>query len=303
MTPDPARWWDTLLHHDRVLTLPLELPWFGEVSGRGVFNLYVTLVVLAVGGLAVAVLRQPELRSRWTTWVLIAPVVGLPIWLGRGTTALLAAVLAVVAVVELARLLVLPRAETTLLLVLAVGYPLAAWQAPHLLLLAPVLALACALPAILRGDAATGVERSAMTAFASIWICWSLAHLVVLWEDAFAVVFAAAAADVAAYVGGRGLRRFGWAGTPLSPLSPNKTVGGLVGAVAGAVLMLLVLGHLSVGMVVAVAAGGVIGDLLESMAKRRAGVKDAGSWLPGFGGLLDRVDSLLVVLPLAAVLG
>jgi phosphatidate cytidylyltransferase len=303
VTPDPARWWDTLLHHDRVLTLPLELPWFGEVSGRGVFNLYVTLVVLAVGGLAVAVLRQPELRSRWTTWVLIAPVVGLPIWLGRGTTALLAAVLAVVAVVELARLLVLPRAETTLLLVLAVGYPLAAWQAPHLLLLAPVLALACALPAILRGDAATGVERSAMTAFASIWICWSLAHLVVLWEDAFAVVFAAAAADVAAYVGGRGLRRFGWAGTPLSPLSPNKTVGGLVGAVAGAVLMLLVLGHLSVGMVVAVAAGGVIGDLLESMAKRRAGVKDAGSWLPGFGGLLDRVDSLLVVLPLAAVLG
>lgn len=303
MTPDPARWWDTLLHHDRVLTLPLELPWFGEVSGRGVFNLYVTLVVLAVGGLAVAVLRQPELRSRWTTWVLIAPVVGLPIWLGRGTTALLAAVLAVVAVVELARLLVLPRAETTLLLVLAVGYPLAAWQAPHLLLLAPVLALACALPAILRGDAATGVERSAMTAFASIWICWSLAHLVVLWEDAFAVVFAAAAADVAAYVGGRGLRRFGWAGTPLSPLSPNKTVGGLVGAVTGAVLMLLVLGHLSVGMVVAVAAGGVIGDLLESMAKRRAGVKDAGSWLPGFGGLLDRVDSLLVVLPLAAVLG
>lgn len=303
MRADLAGWWDLLLHHDRVLTLPLEVPFFGEVTGRGVFNLYVTLVVLAVGGLAVAVFRQPELRARWTTWVLIAPVVGLPIWLGRGSTALLAAVLAVVAVLELARLVALPRAETALLLGLALGYPLVAWQAPHLLALAPVLALACALPAILRGDAATGVERSALTAFASVWICWSLAHLVVLWEDAFAVVFAAAAADVAAYVGGRSLRRFGWARRALSPLSPNKTVGGLAGAVVGAILMLLVLGHLSLGMVVAVAVGGVLGDLLESMVKRRAGVKDAGTWLPGFGGLLDRVDSLLVVLPLAAVLG
>ena len=87
------------------------------------------------------------------------------------------------------------------------------------------------------------------------------------------------------------------------PLSPSKTLGGLAGAVIGTVLILILLGHITPGLVIAVGLGGVLGDLLESLVKRTAGVKDAGAWLPGFGGLLDRVDSLLLVLPLAAVLG
>jgi phosphatidate cytidylyltransferase len=130
-----------------------------------------------------------------------------------------------------------------------------------------------------------------------------LAHLVMLWADAFLVCFAAAATDVAAWCGGKGLRRFRWARRPLSPLSPNKTIGGLVGAIVGAFLVLTLLGTISVGLLIAVAFGGVLGDLLESMVKRQAQVKDAGSWLPGFGGLLDRIDSLLLVLPLAYLLG
>jgi phosphatidate cytidylyltransferase len=52
---------------------------------------------------------------------------------------------------------------------------------------------------------------------------------------------------------------------------------------------------------VAVAAAGMIGDLAESMLKRDAGVKDSSEWMPGFGGVLDLLDSLLVAAPVAYV--
>jgi phosphatidate cytidylyltransferase len=276
--------------------------WQIALQGHAVYLMWVTVALLLLAGIGVVLSGRPELRRRWVTWAMIAPVVGIPIWLGPGPTAILAAALAVLAVHEFAVLVDLPRAERTLLLCLAAAYPLAAWLQPRLLDLAPVIALACAAPALLRGDAAQGIRRASLTAFGSVWLCWSLSHLVVLWQGAFVVCFAAAAADVAAWCGGKGLRRFRWARAPLSPLSPNKTVGGVAGAAMGAVAVLALLGALTPGLVVAVALGGIAGDLLESMVKREAGVKDAGSWLPGFGGLLDRVDSLLIVLPVAAVL-
>ena len=68
---------------------------------------------------------------------------------------------------------------------------------------------------------------------------------------------------------------------PLSPLSPNKTVGGLVGAIIGAFLVLTLLGTISIGLLIAVAFGGLLGDLLESMVKRQAQVKDAGDVAAG----------------------
>ena len=292
------------LHLDRRMSLDVDLgPLHIHLYGRAVFLMWVTVAILAAAGIAVLISRKPELIQKWRTWVLIAPVVGLPVWLGHGTTAALAATLAVVAVIEYARLVGLGRADTFVLVALAVLYPLAAWLRPSLLQLAPIVLLLCALPSILEGDVENGARRTAFTAFGSVWICWSLSHLVMVWPDTFLLCFAVAATDVAAWCGGKGLRRMGWARRPLSPLSPNKTVGGMVGAIIGAFVILTLLGTISIGLLVAVSIGGLFGDLLESMLKRQAQVKDAGDWLPGFGGLLDRIDSLLPVLPLAYVLG
>jgi phosphatidate cytidylyltransferase len=103
-------------------------------------------------------------------------------------------------------------------------------------------------------------------------------------------------------------------------ISPGKTWEGLYGALAAvsiyAIGWLLVAGgpqpallrRASLGplwfvlAMLGLALAGVAGDLLESQMKRQAGVKDSGSLLPGHGGILDRIDALLPVLPLAALL-
>jgi phosphatidate cytidylyltransferase len=119
-----------------------------------------------------------------------------------------------------------------------------------------------------------------------------------------ALAVACAGSDVAAFVIGR---RFGR--RPLAPrLSPAKTQAGAIGNLVGAMIGLVPFAPalvpsygigFVVGLVPVVAGGSLWGDLLESAVKREAGVKDVGTWLPGFGGILDRIDSLLVTLGLA----
>jgi phosphatidate cytidylyltransferase len=292
------------VHLDRRMPLTIDLgPLHLHLYSRGVFLMWIIAGILTLAGIAVFASRKPELILKWRTWVLIAPIIGIPLAVGPGSTAVVAAALAIAAALEYVKLARLERADTAVLVTLAVLYPVAAWLRPTVLHLAPIAVLLCALPSVLGGDVEHGARRSAFTAFGSIWICWALSHLVLVWPDAVLICFAVAATDVAAWCGGKGLRRFRWARRPLSPLSPNKTVGGLAGAIVGGFVVLTLLGTVSPGLLVAVSLGGVFGDLLESMVKRQANVKDAGAWLPGFGGLLDRIDSLLVVLPLAYFLG
>jgi phosphatidate cytidylyltransferase len=113
-------------------------------------------------------------------------------------------------------------------------------------------------------------------------------------------------ADTAAYFVGRA-----WGRRKLAPsISPGKTwegaAGGLMGALAYAIICASFVERIAWGPLVAAAllaaALSIVGDLFESAAKRQAGVKDSGALLPGHGGILDRIDSATATLPLAALL-
>lgn len=126
---------------------------------------------------------------------------------------------------------------------------------------------------------------------AALGLGWLLYVLSVTW-----------ATDVSAYLGGRR-----WGNTKLIPhVSPGKTregaVAGLIGGTVAGALASYVFGlpvplALMALISFAVAIATTIGDLLESLIKREIGIKDMGTFIPGHGGILDRVDSLLVTVP------
>jgi phosphatidate cytidylyltransferase len=120
------------------------------------------------------------------------------------------------------------------------------------------------------------------------------------------------ASDTGAYFTGRTLK-----GPKLVPsISPGKTISGAIGGIVFTVIAAYILVHwllipnaqlafTPLGLVtfaVAISVVAQLGDLVESLFKRSAGVKDSGTLLPGHGGVLDRLDSLFFVLPVAFVL-
>lgn len=152
------------------------------------------------------------------------------------------------------------------------------------------------------------ITDMAATLFTPIYAGWLLTHIILLrqlpngFNIVLLVLVATWSTDTFAYFVGINLGR-----RKLAPvISPNKSMEGSIGGVAGSILAVLIVGlagrQLSVldcvvlGLVIGII--GQVGDLLESAFKRMAGVKDSGRLIPGHGGILDRFDSLYLTAPL-----
>jgi phosphatidate cytidylyltransferase len=293
----------------------LHAPWDDPAFGYVIALIAVLLVVTAVG-LAVITSRgrggaSPRtLWARWFTWLVLAPVFAVTVFSGLLPVAVLMVVFALESTREWGILVGLPRRHRITLAVYSIlAVALALFGATALLATIPLLLLVALLQPVLRADVERGMRDLAFGALGFAYLPLLLSFSVLMVRDIHdgaALLFltgaAASASDIGAYIAGKTIGR-----RPLAPvLSPNKTIGGLVGNVLGALFAIVLLlptlpqlglhGVLSLTLVIAF--GAVWGDLFSSALKREAGVKDTGSWLPGFGGLLDRIDSFILAVPL-----
>jgi phosphatidate cytidylyltransferase len=298
---------------------------------RDAFNHPVTVgIVAAVAGVLVAaplvvvLLRRAgklddkdyrELIDRCRSWAVMAPLIIGPVLLGAAWVITAVFVLSILCYREFARATGLFR-ERTVSAVVVLGILALAlatmdnWYG--LFTTVPPLTVGILAAASVLHDRPQGyIQRVALGAFAFLLIGGGLAHLAYFANDAHyrpmlaMLLLTVELNDVFAYVSGKTFGR-----RKLAPnTSPNKTIGGALGAVILTTTLVAALAHfvfrgsaldrlphlLALGLIVSV--GGILGDLILSSIKRDVGIKDMGVTIPGHGGILDRFNSMLLVAP------
>jgi phosphatidate cytidylyltransferase len=143
------------------------------------------------------------------------------------------------------------------------------------------------------------------TVFPALAMVWMRSHIDFGLQTVIYVIASVAATDIGAYAAGRTI-----GGPKLMPkVSPSKTWAGLGGGMAGSMLVAAVFAWIHhdarlaalVLLAIGIALIAQAGDLLESAVKRHFKVKDSGNLIPGHGGILDRVDGMMTVLPVVAL--
>src|SRR5213082_1577047 len=227
-----------------------------------------------------------ELVKRVISWAVMTPLLLGPVLLGAAWTILAVAILSVLCYREFAR---------------ASGF--FRYRSLTIVLLAMV--------AILRDEPRCYIQRVGLGVIGFLLFGHCLGHLGYMANDVdfrpivMLIILTVELNDVFAYIAGKtlGHRKI----TPQT--SPNKTLGGALGALVLTTTLVSTVGHfvfagsgvdtpaklIGLGLIVSVA--GQFGDLMVSSIKRDIGIKDMGASIPGHGGLLDRFDSMLLVAP------
>lgn len=261
------------------------------------------------------------LKKRIITSLWFVPLLVIVVWFGgeSGFTALMV-VFGVLAALEFYRMVAISKAPPftyfgliwTALFILSRNSELLARLEPHFnpsLVTPLLLTSAVVLPLI--GLLSRRQKEEAFTTWGwtiagILYVGWLLSYLVALrgldggrnWV--FLALFTTWASDTAAFFIGRKL-----GGHKLAPnISPGKTWEGTMGGIVGAIIMSILFFTSTpfrlplvywqvIGLSVLVSIFGQVGDLVESLLKRNMGVKDSGTLLPGHGGILDRMDSII----------
>ncbi len=194
----------------------------------------------------------------------------------------------------------------------AAGYGVAGWVTPIIVATA-IVPMATAIS----GQSTGFVSTVSKVAIGLLLAVWAPMHAVLLLSAPNAtaaggagllvfLVLVTEVGDVAQFLTGKAFGR-----RPVAPeVSPNKTRGVLIGGIAVAALLAFGIGPLltplspssAAGVGALIAGFGFAGDLVVSAIKRDSGVKDTGTLLPGHGGVLDRIDSLIATAPLFALI-
>jgi phosphatidate cytidylyltransferase len=293
-----------------------------------IFRAYLAIVlaILALAGISLAVAQRifgkdvSKIWLTWRSWLVMAPLVAVAVFLGRAGVIVGTMLLSIFGFKELARATGLYRDwwMTGVVYLLIVGVAgLCLMPDPNLhvpgwfgaFMAAPIFGICVMLLVpILRNRTEGQLQAVAISILGFIYIGWMLAHLGFLANSSnpygyvLFVIFAAEINDVAAFTFGKLFGRH----KLRSNISPNKTWEGALGALAVSMVLPWVMrfsiphfGALQLiltGLIVGV--GGQLGDLSISFMKRDIGIKDMGASIPGHGGILDRIDSLIFIAPL-----
>ncbi len=293
-----------------------------------IFRFYVVIAagLLIAAGTVLVVLRwglHKDVHHAWQSyrgWLIMVPVVLLGIFLGRVVTIIFFTTLALWGFSEYARATGLYRdwvmTGAVYIGIIAVGATalvpdpttgVSGWYGLFIALPVYMVAVLLVIP-IARNRAQGQLQVLALAIVGFVYFGWMFGHLAFLvnarhaYSYLFYLLFAVELNDVAAYTCGKlmGRRPF------RSNISPNKTWEGSLGALVVSLLLPWVLSftfpafqardYVLAGLIVGI--GGQLGDLAISVIKRDVGVKDMGTAIPGHGGILDRIDSLIYVAPL-----
>jgi len=301
-----------------------------EALQNPIFMMYLRIVAGLIVGAGAALafftwVLKKEMRSVWLTyrsWLIMAPLILGSVFLGRVVTIIVLSLLSILGFKEFARATGLYRdwwmtgavytGIVAVCVTALVKHPTAenpgtGWYGLFMALPVYVIALIILIP-IVRNRVEGQLQTISLAIVGFIYIGWMFGHIGFLANAShhygyiLYLIFAVELNDVAAFTFGRLLGKHQFR----SNISPKKTWEGAIGALCFSMVLPWVLRfsfpHLGTlqlvltGLIVGV--GGQLGDLSISVIKRDIGVKDMGATIPGHGGILDRLDSLIYTAPL-----